>query len=345
MTAQTDQKTIQKVQVDLGRFNVLQGKIKELREKCDGYNIKDVDDREGYNNVDKARKSVKSHRVEVEKLRKEMKAPILAQGQQIDDAAKIIICELQEIEDKQKKKLEYIDAKKEKIRQEQIRIQNERISSRTDRLNKIGMSFDGHAWSISFDEEYCKITDDDIRTMPDDEFEVEFHKAKKISDTIRLDEEVKRVNREKEEAAEKERLRIQQEKRDVELKAQREEQEKIRKQQAEEAEKLRLENERIAKEKAELEQEQARIAEENARLEQLKKEEAARIEAERIAKEQEELRKKALPEKEKLIELMKIEVPKTMLQSELAAQIYSNFVSDLHDLCNRYIDTVHSKIN
>jgi len=108
---------------------------------------------------------------------------------------------------------------------------------------------------------------------------------------------------------------------------------------------LRLENERIAKEKAELEQEQARIAEENARLEQLKKEEAARIEAERIAKEQEELRKKALPEKEKLIELMKIEVPKTMLQSELAAQIYSNFVSDLHDLCNRYIDTVHSKIN
>ncbi len=78
--------------------------------------IRDVNDAAGFKAVHSARMVVKSHRVQVEKVRKELKADALEYGRRVDGEAKRIVAMLKPIEDHLAQQEDAHEAEKERIR-------------------------------------------------------------------------------------------------------------------------------------------------------------------------------------------------------------------------------------
>lgn len=100
-------------------YNVSEQVIAELQSKANILEIKSIDDRENYNLVDSTRKEAKRLKIEIENRRKELKADALAFGRLVDSEAARFSKPLEEIED-------ILTAKQKKIDDEKARIKLEK---------------------------------------------------------------------------------------------------------------------------------------------------------------------------------------------------------------------------
>jgi len=115
------------------------GDVAKLKSDCSALVIVDINDKAGYEAVDKARKNVKSIRTGVERKRKELNEPALSFQRDLMAAAKQLTELLTPIESDLEAKIKKIDDEKEAIRLAEI----QKISNRTNQLYKRGMTFNG----------------------------------------------------------------------------------------------------------------------------------------------------------------------------------------------------------
>ncbi|OQA54720.1 MAG: hypothetical protein BWY42_01641 [Candidatus Omnitrophica bacterium ADurb.Bin277] len=268
---------------EIAKFNLADAAIAELSSRYMGLTISD-----GYEVVHKAKMEVKSRRIDVEKKRKELKEDALRYGQAIDAEAKRLTALLSPIEDHlETEEKVYLDQKAAE-KAEKERIAAEKYQARIDRLCSFGATFNG----TMFNAYGNVISGKAIEAATDESFEEFIGKiavAKEADDLRR---------------AEEERVRLEEEARIQQIKA---EQEAERARLAEEAERLRLEQEAIEKEKKRLEDEEKarRKAIADAEAERLRQEELERAKKEAAEKAVKEAREKA--EKERAAEALRQE--------------------------------------
>ncbi len=268
---------------EIAKFNLADAAIAELSSRYMGLRISD-----GYEVVHKAKMEVKSRRIDVEKKRKELKEDALRYGQAIDAEAKRLTALLSPIEDHlETEEKVYLDQKAAE-KAEKERIAAEKYQARIDRLCSFGATFNG----TMFNAYGNVISGKAIEAATDESFEEFIRKiavAKEADDLRR---------------AEEERVRLEEEARIQQIKA---EQEAERARLAEEAERLRLEQEAIEKEKKRLEdEEKARLkAVADAETERLRQEELERVKKEAAEKAVKEAKENA--EREKAAEVARQE--------------------------------------
>lgn len=349
---QTEVVTLPEIYKDypqLQKYNVADLAIAEMDKEFSKLTISDLKDTAGYKKVSSAIAIVRSKRIEVEKVRKELKADSLNYGRIVDSEAKRIQALIEPIESKLQTEKDRIDNEKENIRLEKERKIQELIDSRKQRLFEIGMIFD-ISGNLYYGED-CKMTISELQTLTQGVF-IEYCKVVELR--VKADQEAKAI-----EEAEQEKKRL-------ELIAESERLEKLRQEQAEaqakiveqnriiQAEKDRLQREKEmadykvkteadAKANAErLAQEQIRLQKEkaDAEIKRLKDEadrkEQERLRAEQIAKEEleEERRQKELaPDKEKIIQYVKS--LKLLPKPELKSAKMKKIMEDISTLVDK----------
>jgi len=282
-------------------YDITDAAIAKMEDLYMGLTVSGPDDEAGFKAVHKARKVVKSHRVSVEKRRKELKADAISWGRKVDGEANRIKDLLEPIESHLTAQEKIVTDEKKRQEKEAARLFQEKIDGRMNQLAQLN----------------APLPYQTVATMSDEEFEatLTITEGQWKAEQSRIAEE-KRIEAERKAAedaarkAEDERLakiREEQEKQMAEIRA---EQEKI------EAEKAKLQAERDKAEREKMieeAEERARIKaveDMKARVEREKKEAeekaaAEKAEAERVAA--------LLPDKERAIawvELMRDSIPK-----------------------------------
>ena len=133
----TDTSTnLEKVSGAIVYFKSVDAGIAALRERFGGV-VYDCTTREGLDAAKAARAEVRAPRVEVEKIRKEAKAPLLALGRDLDAEAKRITDALMAIEGPIDTQIKIEENRREAERQEKIRVEAERVAEIRRRIDTI----------------------------------------------------------------------------------------------------------------------------------------------------------------------------------------------------------------
>lgn len=156
--------------------------------------INGIKDIEGFKTADKNRKLVKKEISALEKSRKEIKAPILKIGAEIDEMAKeltaILTPEKNRLDEITTSHLAEIEAEKER----EIQKQKEKIRNRLGLISSLKPNSDGFKHHLSFENESVSINNDEIELFTDEQFESIVLKFNKISSLI-LQEKQRLENR------------------------------------------------------------------------------------------------------------------------------------------------------
>lgn len=270
MTTNTN---IDKVTGALADFNRVEAGLAALTKQYAGV-VYDVTTTEGIEAARVARRAIREPRYEVEKVRKDAKAPLLALGRQIDDEAKRITSALLKIETPIDQQIAAEEARREAERQAKIRAEQERVEIIRKRIEHIrGMATTSASASvdtisrriselaqISIDSSFAEFADEANRTL---------------TETVTALQDLHAAAQERE----AEQARIAAERAELEqLRAAR------AKREAAEREQLEAEQRRIATERVELERLRAeaarRDADDRARIAEEEKRSRAAIEAE-----------------------------------------------------------------
>lgn len=300
--------SVEEVTTAVVEFDKVQAGIAALREQYANV-IFPVETTKGMADAKEARQAIRQPRYEVERIRKEAKAPILALGRQLDAKAKEITAALLAIEKPIDNAIKAEEARKEEERQAKIRAEQERVERIQEKLERI-RSLPVQAAGRSSDEVRAQIEKAESIEIGDDyeEFADQARSALEASLTalrgilterIAHEEEQARIQAEREElarlraeAAEREaKERAEREAAEAKARAEREEEERKqrealeaeRKKQAEAQAKIDAENKRLAEERAAFEREQA---EARRREEEAKRKRQAEAEAERKRQEE-----------------------------------------------------------
>lgn len=227
-------------------FDFSEAFVLEMKIKADALTIRGIDDKDGYNAVNDARKLIKEKRVAVEKKRNELNADALAYQRTVNAEAKRITAMLEPIEKDLEEKKKAIDDEKERLKQEAIRLKQEKTAGRIGQMVKLGMTQIGGMYYVGEQ----RISHNEVETWEDDIWADFVHICQREYD------EAQRILAEAKAAAEAEAARVA-----LEL-----EEERKRLQAQAEAERLRLQAEKERLEKIAKEQaiEAARVAEEQA---------------------------------------------------------------------------------
>src|SRR3972149_8395159 len=126
------------IQSELKKFDVADAVIAQWNKDYMTLTVSGLDDKDGYKAVKEARITVKGKRVEVEKKRKELKEDSLRFGKAVDAEAKRITGLLEPIELQLSKQEDDYDAEKERVKQQVIRKEQERMQARADKLHEYG---------------------------------------------------------------------------------------------------------------------------------------------------------------------------------------------------------------
>ncbi len=148
MTDITSQDYIAK---QIQKLNITDVAIKDLEEKYLVLTINSIEDKETYKVIDKARKHVKSLRVDVDKKRKELNTDALKYQNAINAEAKRVTELLKPIELHLEQEQKTFDAEVERIKQLKAQEELERIKFRTKKLVELGFVFDGETWKAQHD--------------------------------------------------------------------------------------------------------------------------------------------------------------------------------------------------
>jgi hypothetical protein len=262
------------------QYNVTDAAIEKMKSEYMALTVTGLDDEIGFKQVHEARMIVKSHRVEVEKTRKGLKADALEWGKKVEAEAKRVTALLEPIETHLQTEEEKITKEKERIRQEKIRIEEKRVAGIKEKINIIKTVSD---ISPSRSSEEIKKVNDYLSSLfiSKDEFAEFEDEAKSILSFV-----IFKISTMLSE-------RLEYEKQQAEAKAEAERLEKLRKEQEEAQAKIDAENTRIAEENRKIQEEKDRIEREK-KAEQERKDreeferkakEDARIQAEKEAKE------------------------------------------------------------
>lgn len=295
------------IEKELQKFDMPTAVIEKMAEQYLPLKIKNLTDKEGYKAVREARLTVKEKRVGVEKRRKELKEDSLRFGKAVDAEAKRITALLEPIESHLEAQEDWWDALKERLKQEAIKQEQEKLQARVDALRQYACSIPVAALQVMDDTDFewtlesvkaeYEIAEKARIAAEKEKQEAErleserlvAIKAEQEAERLRL-EEIARVQAEKEAAIKAEQDRLAAEKKAIE------DMESVRLRKIEE-EKLAAERERVRLS----ELESARVA--AAEAERIRiQEEADRWKIEEERQRQEDERQKALlPEREKLM--------------------------------------------
>lgn len=282
---------------ELERFDkevISEKDLQKLVKKYSGLKVKDIDDKEGLNEVRKARIDLKNKVVEIKKKGKATRDGAVKFQKAVIERENSLINIIEPTKDELSAEEDRIAELKEQKRIEEEKRESDRIQSMLDKLNAVESAIDFHTLS----------------QMNEAEFEQRLSEATEAFEEVKRKREEDRI-REEQEAKAREQARLEEEERQAKAKAEQEAKEKAFE---EEQRKFREEQERVSeanrKKEAELRAKEEKLAKEEAEkkrlqeIEDAKKAAAAqalkdKAEAERKAKEEEEERKKYAPEKEK----------------------------------------------
>lgn len=161
------------------RSSIDESKITDMKSYCDGLSIGGINDKAGYDAVQKAITQVVSARTAIDRKRKELKEPFKAMGEAIDSEAKRIISKLQEIEAPLKEKKAQIDNFAEAERQRLELEKRARYEDRVKRLMEAGIGHNGVFWFIGV----LNYTPAQIQEWSDREFDAELERMVEIKFT------------------------------------------------------------------------------------------------------------------------------------------------------------------
>lgn len=127
---------LQKVERAIAGMDKVRAGLEDLTSQYGGV-IYPVQTRQGLEDAKRARAAIREPRYEVERIRKEAKAPILAIGRQLDATAAEITRQIQAIEAPICQQIEQEEARIEAERQAKIRIEAERQARHRERIQWI----------------------------------------------------------------------------------------------------------------------------------------------------------------------------------------------------------------
>lgn len=260
--------------LNIDKFNPKKSELIQLADSCKNLIIKGVDDKEGYELVNRKRIELKNARVEITKTGKTLRAEALNFQRAVIEKEKEFVAIIEPLEIELESKQKAVDMEKEKIKRMEL------LPDRKEKLLKINI----------------RISDDDLLIMND----LEFHTF--------LNDETSKYLEEKERVMEEKRIREENEKAEIErqikLKKEAEAKEKQRLLELEEAKEraTKLAILKAEKEKQDaIEEEKRKAAErEKAIREEHEAKEKARIQKEvedRIAKEKKDEEERLAREK------------------------------------------------
>jgi hypothetical protein len=300
------QTSLDEVTNAVAEFSKVQAGLSELREKYEKV-IFPVDTTDGMKDAKEARQAIRGPRYEVERIRKEAKAPILSLGRQLDSKAKEITDALLAIEEPIDLSIKHEEGRKERERQAKIEAEQKRVESIQERITEIRGALPAvNSFGAPSSEKVAEFIADVEKIIVDesfDEFRQQAEDAKAATlatlrelhkSSIEREAEQERIAAERAElenlrakmAEQEAKARADREAAEAEAKAKREEEDRKqraaleaeRKRQAEEQARIDAENKKLADERAELERQKAaerRKAEEAER--KRKSEEAAEL--------------------------------------------------------------------
>jgi len=199
------------------KYDIATDAIQKMRDEFTKLKIDGIKDREGYKEVDKARKEVKAHRIKVEDKRKALKSKILSYGAIVDNKAKELKTSLSEIEDTLKAKTDEIDEEKAKLKREKEEKAKRKLEERINQLlvyNKqiniaILESLSDEVFSVMLEEakETYKEEKERLR-IKEAELKAERKAAALKAEIEKIKAEKAEIERKKREAEENERSRL-----------------------------------------------------------------------------------------------------------------------------------------
>jgi len=138
--------------------------VKEMKTKADALTISGVDDKDGYNAINDARKLIKEKRVAVEKKRNELNADALAYQRTVNAEAKRITSMLEPIEQELSAKTKAIDSEKERIKLEERRLRQEKTAGRIGQMVAMNMTQIGGMYYVGNQ----RISHNEVETWDDE---------------------------------------------------------------------------------------------------------------------------------------------------------------------------------
>lgn len=126
---------------ELSRFRVQDKAIAKLAEDYLPLKIDGINDKKGFDLVHRARMDVKNRRVDVEKLRKELKADALEYGRQVDSEARRITEMLEPIESHLQAEEDAVTAEKARIKKAEEDARAKIVEERVQALMAFGVDF------------------------------------------------------------------------------------------------------------------------------------------------------------------------------------------------------------
>ena len=231
----------EKINTGLVAFNNKKAELEALAKSAAEITINGIEDKEGYKLADAKRKELKGERVQITKEGKSMRDTLNLVNKGIIEKEKELVAIISGEEKRLVDEIDKIEAEKERIRQEAIKAEEQRIQGRIDSLAEFGFAIDLA----------------DIKNMSDETFTQYKEAAKAQFEKDQAEKaEAERLQKEQ---AEKERLEKEAEAK--KLADERKELEELREKQAE--------AQRIIDEKnAEIERENKRIADEKLKMQQ-----------------------------------------------------------------------------
>jgi hypothetical protein len=220
------------ISVGLQAFEQRKAELQQLVTEADGLEITSIEDKKTIAQVSTVRKKLKAARVEVEKEGKAMRDNLNRVNKVISSKEKELIEIIEPTEKKLLGQEKWVEEENERIRQEELRKEEERIQNRLDRMQVYGYNVDYNFLKVLSDEDFDKMVDsarvkyeaeqeqikaeqeeaDRLRRLEEERIQKE---REELAELRKKQEEADRIIREKEEAQRLEQERIENEKRKV----------------------------------------------------------------------------------------------------------------------------------
>lgn len=188
----------------LKKYNLADKEIEELKEKFGHLEIKGIEDKAGYEAVQKAIQEVRPKRTDIDKMRKALNEDAQVYIKSINAEAKRLTELIEPLENDLKAKKDAIDSEKERIKKEDEEKKEKLIQQRLHTLIDQGMSFNGEYYAIG---ENIKLSVVDVRNMTDETFKTLFDSVVEVADKIKEAQRIK----DEEAKAESDRLKAERE--------------------------------------------------------------------------------------------------------------------------------------
>lgn len=233
-------------------FEERKAKLTEIKNQCDHLTIESLDDKQGIMQVVTYRKKLKSERVEITKEGKSMRDPLTQLSRTICEKENELIAIIEPTEKLLLSKEKWVEQEKERISIELENKEKERIQSRIDRLAQYGFAIDLNFIKGLDDDSFEKVVSNariehekelakkaEEKCLAEIEAQRLIDERKELQELRKKQEEAQRIidenNRkikdeqdQKEAAIRNEQLRIEDEKRKIELAKQKEMEDKKR---------------------------------------------------------------------------------------------------------------------